>query len=144
MGAITGYIDVAQITLYAFWAFFAGLVIYLQRESKREGFPLIPDDLRPGTQTRTHEGWPEMPKPKEYLLADGSIVLAPADNGDKRDLAIEPTYPWPGSPHDPTGNPLADGVGPASWAARADVPDVDHEDRPKITPMRAEIGRAHV
>jgi len=31
-GAITGYIDVAQLTLYAFWIFFAGLVFYLRRE----------------------------------------------------------------------------------------------------------------
>ncbi len=39
-GAITGYIDVAQIVLYIFWVFFFGLVYYLQMESKREGFPL--------------------------------------------------------------------------------------------------------
>ncbi len=31
--------DVAQITLYLFWIFFFGLVLYLHRESKREGFP---------------------------------------------------------------------------------------------------------
>ena len=31
-GAITGYIDVAQIALYVFWVFFAGLIYYLQRE----------------------------------------------------------------------------------------------------------------
>jgi len=34
-GAITGYIDVAQIVLYLFWIFFFGLVYYLQMESKR-------------------------------------------------------------------------------------------------------------
>ena len=39
-GAITQYIDVAQILLYAFWIFFAGLLIYLRREDKREGYPL--------------------------------------------------------------------------------------------------------
>lgn len=39
-GAITGYIDVAQVVLYIFWAFFFGLVIYLLRENKREGYPL--------------------------------------------------------------------------------------------------------
>ena len=31
--------DVAQMTLYLFWIFFFGLVLYLHRESKREGFP---------------------------------------------------------------------------------------------------------
>ena len=39
-GAITGYIDVAQLVLYVFWIFFIGLVIYLRREDKREGYPL--------------------------------------------------------------------------------------------------------
>ena len=28
-----GNVDLAQISLYAFWLFFAGLVIYLQREN---------------------------------------------------------------------------------------------------------------
>ena len=40
-GAITGYIDVAQMVLYAFWIFFAGLIYYLHREDKREGYPLV-------------------------------------------------------------------------------------------------------
>ena len=30
-GAITQYVDVAQIVLYMFWAFFAGLIYYLVR-----------------------------------------------------------------------------------------------------------------
>ena len=30
--------DVAQLLLYVFWIFFFGLVLYLHRESKREGF----------------------------------------------------------------------------------------------------------
>jgi hypothetical protein len=42
-GAITTHIDVAQIVLYAFFLFFTGLVIHLLRESKREGFPLVPE-----------------------------------------------------------------------------------------------------
>ena len=42
-GAITGYIDVAQLVLYAFWIFFAGLIFYLRREDKREGYPLESD-----------------------------------------------------------------------------------------------------
>ena len=35
-GAITSEIDVAQVVLYAFWFFFAGLIIYLRKEDKRE------------------------------------------------------------------------------------------------------------
>lgn len=53
------YIDGAQITLYAFWAFFVGLVIYLRREDKREGYPLeSPQGPR--------EGWPTVPPKKEF------------------------------------------------------------------------------
>ncbi len=33
-GAITGYIDVAQLALYGFWIFFAGLIIYRRLEDK--------------------------------------------------------------------------------------------------------------
>ena len=32
--------DIAQLSLYLFWAFFIGLVIYLQKENMREGYPL--------------------------------------------------------------------------------------------------------
>ena len=45
VGAITGYIDLAQILLYAFWIFFAGLIYYLARESHREGYPMESDSL---------------------------------------------------------------------------------------------------
>jgi hypothetical protein len=43
IGAITQYIDVAQIVLYAFWIFFFSLLVYLRREDKREGYPLESD-----------------------------------------------------------------------------------------------------
>ena len=42
-GAITSHIDVAQVALYAFWIFFAGLIFYLRSEDKREGYPLQSD-----------------------------------------------------------------------------------------------------
>jgi photosynthetic reaction center H subunit len=42
-GAITQYIDVAQVVLYVFWVFFFGLIFYLRREDKREGYPLVYD-----------------------------------------------------------------------------------------------------
>lgn len=51
-------IDGASIALYAFWFFFAGLIIYLRREDKREGYPL---DSPQGPR----EGWPPMPKEKK-------------------------------------------------------------------------------
>ena len=39
-GAITQYVDLAQLVLYLFWIFFAGLIYYLVRENHREGYPL--------------------------------------------------------------------------------------------------------
>ena len=72
-GAITGYIDVAQIALYVFWAFFAGLIYYLLQENKREGYPLESD--RSGHITV--QGWPPIPSPKTFKLQHGGEVTVP-------------------------------------------------------------------
>ena len=40
VGNITGYVDLAQILLYVFWIFFAGLIYYLVQEGHREGYPM--------------------------------------------------------------------------------------------------------
>ena len=58
-GAITQYVDVAQLVLYAFWAFFFGLIYYLQRESHREGYPMDSD-------RGLIQGFPGAPPPKTY------------------------------------------------------------------------------
>ena len=48
--------------------------------------------------------------------------------------------PHPGSPLIPTGDPMVDGLGPAAWADRADVPDLTMHGEPKIVPMSALTG----
>jgi photosynthetic reaction center H subunit len=54
------YVDGTQIVLYAFWLFFVGLIIYLRREDKREGYPLeSPQGPR--------SGWPLPPETKTYV-----------------------------------------------------------------------------
>jgi photosynthetic reaction center H subunit len=46
-----------------------------------------------------------------------------------------------GAPLIPTGNPMVDGVGPAAWAQRAEVPDLTYDDGvPKIIPLRTAPG----
>lgn len=131
-GAITGYIDVAQLTLYVFWIFFAGLIFYISRESRREGYPktnMAGDriDLAPIYA----------PSPKQFRLADGRVVSAPdAKRDDGRPVMAKPMDPGEGAPLIPTGNPMADGVGPAAWAERADIPDVTYEGKARIVPMR--------
>ena len=132
-GAITGYIDVAQVVLYAFWVFFAGLIIYLRREDKREGYPLESD--RSGSITV--QGFPGIPSPKSFLMADGSVRTVPSVKADRRDAPVAPLLGWPGAPMEPTGDPMKDGVGPASYANRDDVPEHAVDGAPSIVPLRA-------
>ena len=131
-GYITSYIDVAQLTLYAFWVFFAGLIFYLRREDKREGYPLEND--------RSHlvrvEGFPPLPAPKMFRLASGEIRTAPHREGPQILKARATTFE-PGAPIQPVGWGMLDGVGPAAYAGRADVPDRNDEgDGPRLVPMR--------
>ena len=134
---MTQHIDLAQIVLYLFWAFLAAVIFYLHREDKREGYPLESD--RSGAIT-VH-GFPRTPDPKTYLLADGSTVQKPdARSGDTRPVKAEPAEPWPGAPLVPTGNPMLDGVGPAAYAERLDIPDATVHGTPKLVPLRSATG----
>jgi len=56
------------------------------------------------------------------------------------ELKAEPVDGHNGSPLVPTGDPMVDGVGPASWAERADVPDRTAHGDAKIVPMRMHAG----
>ena len=133
-GYITQQIDVAQITLYVFWVFFAGLILYLRREDKREGYPLISERNLRG---QVVEGLPPMPSPKSFLLPHGEVVYAPRQEKPEPPIAAVSVGNWPGAPLEPTGNPMVDGVGPAAYALRADVPDNGFEtNEPKIQPLR--------
>lgn len=126
------YLDLAQVTLYVFWVFFAGLIFYLRREDKREGYPL---ESTTGGGGPVH-GFPRMPDPKSYPLRDGHIATLPNYKNDRRDVALTPAAPWPGAPWVPTGNPMLDGVGPGSYANREDVPELTMENIPSIVPLR--------
>lgn len=134
MGAITDYMDVGQMTLYVFWIFFAGLIYYLRREDKREGYPLESD--RGASRPVRIQGFPAMPSPKEFTLASGRVAFAPDPTKYERSAGLEPTAGFPGAPLRPTGNPLADGVGPASWVVRGNHPELTIEGLPMIVPMR--------
>jgi photosynthetic reaction center H subunit len=133
-GALTGYIDVAQLVLYAFWIFFAGLVYYLRREDKREGYPLEPDRARRSRRVRV-QGFPAMPAPKTFLLPHGGEVQAPKAANEITPDAV-PASAWAGTPLVPVGNPMLSGVGPAAYALRADVPDQTIDGDVRLRPMR--------
>jgi len=132
-GALTSYIDVAQMVLYAFWLFFAGLVFYLRREDRREGYPLEaePQGVRP---TPNMFLW--IPEPKKFHQAEGGVVLAPRAEIDNRTLNAVKTALWPGAPLDPLGDPMLAEIGPGAYALRADVPEKNHNGEPLIVPLR--------
>ncbi|MBV8915712.1 MAG: photosynthetic reaction center subunit H, partial [Acetobacteraceae bacterium] len=137
IGAITAYIDVAQLVLYAFWIFFAGLVLHLLQENKREGYPLVASD-RYGRSPVIVEGFPPVPAKKSFLLHDGSRVFVPRDETREKLTNAVPATRAQGSPIMPTGEPLLAGIGPGAYAQRADTPDVSFDDQqPKIVPLRA-------
>jgi photosynthetic reaction center H subunit len=128
-GAITGYVDLAQILLYLFWLFFAGLIYYLVREGHREGYPMETDGLQ-----REVTGWP-IPTPKIFKTVHGDVVV-PDPTRREPVYAATGTYASPGSPIEPQGNPLLAGVGAGAWSNRADVPDTMHAGGAKIVPLR--------
>ncbi len=130
-GAITGYFDVAQIVLYAFWIFFAGLIIYLRREDKREGYPLESDRLHVKVV-----GFPGLPEPKSFVMPHGGGTRYAPREEAREVVNATPIAPWPGAPLEPNGDPMLAGVGPGSYAHRPDVPDLTFEGTPKIIPMR--------
>ncbi len=135
--AFTQYIDVAQVVLYLFWAFLAALIFYVRREDKREGYPLESER----SAHITVQGFPSIPAPKSFLLADGSTVMAPrAEPHDSRPVKATPIGNWPGAPLEPDGDGMVDGVGPASYAERLDIPDATMHGTPKLVPLRIAEG----
>lgn len=133
--AITGYVDVAQIVLYLFWIAFFGLVYYLQRESKREGFPL--ENHTPSGRSWNSPGLIGMPTPKVYKTIDGHEYHAPNLNAKPEAINARYMNKFNGAPMDPVGNPLLAGVGPGSYAARADRPEMTTHGQPLIVPLRS-------
>ncbi|MEM6734256.1 MAG: photosynthetic reaction center subunit H, partial [Myxococcota bacterium] len=84
-GAVTEYIDVAQISLYVFWIFFAWLIFYIRRTDRREGYPTEGDN--PPMPTNGF-GPAFVPKPKEYKLPHGEeSYFAPPDERDTDPIA---------------------------------------------------------
>jgi photosynthetic reaction center H subunit len=132
-GAITSYVDVAQLVLYAFWIFFAGLIYYLIRENHREGYPM-------DTDRGIIEGWPRAPSPKTYTMSDGREVVVPRDEPPHPIPNAQKVYRSPSSPIEPVGNPLLAGIGPGAWTPRPDWADLDHHGEPKIGPLSQSPG----
>jgi len=133
-----GYnVDLATALLYAFWIFFAGLIWYLHRENKREGYPLVSEN--PHSKVAAI-GYPAPPPSKSYRMANGETFVVEGGRPDTRAIAAKAASHYPGTPLDPTGDPMVDGVGPGAWAERSDHEDMTHEGLHKIVPLRVATG----
>ena len=132
VGAITGYLDLAQIILYMFWLFFAGIIFYLVLENHREGYPMESEGP-PGSAPVT--GWP-IPAPKIYKLANGKEVTVPELDRPEPPVNTRRDGLSYGNPYIPTGDLMTSGVGAGAYAMRADVPDLDLHGQPIIRPLR--------
>ncbi len=133
-----GNFDLASLSIWLFWIFFALLIYYLQTENMRAGYPLENEE---GGEA-ANQGLFPVPQPKTFKLMHGRgevTVPSPENENTHRrtDLALGSTQASAGAgyPFDPTGNPMADGVGPASWTPRRDVPELDGHGHAKIIPM---------
>ncbi len=130
-----GNVDWALLALWAFFLFFIALVFYLHRESYREGYPLE-DEI-----SGKYDGRSPLLfiKKKTFKLpfGRGSVTVPDASNREPVEIAARRTDRSPGAPYVPTGNPLVDGVGPAAYANRAKLPDLDFEGHPRIVPIGA-------
>jgi photosynthetic reaction center H subunit len=131
-----GNFDLASLSIWLFWGFFALLIYYLQTENMREGYPLETEDGNPAP----NQGPFPVPKPKTFRLphGKGDVTVPSAANEAahrRSDLALARTAVSEGFPHAPTGNPMLDGVGPASWVPRRDEPELDGHGHNKIVPM---------
>ncbi|KAA5804027.1 photosynthetic reaction center subunit H [Alkalicaulis satelles] len=132
-GAIIGSLDLTTLLFMAFTLFFIGLVFYLRREDRREGYPLEADTT--GKLEEPGAVW--FPTRKAFKLPSGETVFKPDMTRDAPSPNMERLAVWPGAPSQPVGDPMAAGVGPGAYAQREDKPDLTHENLPKIVPMRA-------
>lgn len=130
-----GQFDLASLSLWLFWGFFALLIFYIQRENMREGYPLEDDDGNPSP----NQGLFPVPDDKTFKLPHGrgEVSVPSGQTPERTDLALRRTATANGFPFEPTGDAMADGVGPASWAPRRDAPELDGHGHPKIVPMAA-------
>jgi photosynthetic reaction center H subunit len=80
-----GNFDLASLSIWLFWLFFAGLIYYLQTENMREGYPLQDEDGNPGPNSTF-----PMPSDKTFTRPFGqpSVTVPSGQRPDRADLAL--------------------------------------------------------
>ncbi|MFN9497714.1 MAG: photosynthetic reaction center subunit H [Erythrobacteraceae bacterium] len=128
---IVGTFDVAELAFLLFFGFFIALVFYLNKESRREGYPL--EDEETG---KIHPGSLFDGDKKSFQLPHGRGTYVPEDVArDDINVPAVRAFRGAGAPFVPTGNPMKDGMGPAAWANRSKYPDLTFDGRPRIVPI---------
>ena len=128
---IVGTFDVAELAFLLFFGFFIALVFYLNKESRREGYPL--EDEETG---KIHPGSLFDGDKKSFQLPHGRGTYVPEDVArDDINVPAVQAFRGAGAPFVPTGNPMKDGMGPAAWANRSKYPDLTFDGRPRIVPI---------
>lgn len=133
---LVGTLDITELVFLTFVLFFIALIFYLRREDRREGYPL--EDEVSGL-VESPGGPLSTASPKTFNLPHGGGTVTPGTSARERvDIPAKPAFGAHGAPFVPTGDPLIDGLGPASWANRRPVPDLTHDGRPRIVPLSLE------
>ena len=131
-GVIGSQLDIPTIVFWIFVLFFLALVFWLQRENKREGYPL---KASPFTPERI-DGFPPMPtEPLIYLLNEGGSTQAP-HHFPQAPMHAAPVHRFDGTPLSPLGNPLLAGIGPGSWVRKRDDPARNERGELMLQPLR--------
>ncbi|WP_379920611.1 photosynthetic reaction center subunit H [Erythrobacter sp. R86502] len=128
---IVGTFDVAELAFLLFFGFFIALVVYLNRESRREGYPLEDEETGRVHSIKLTDG-----DKKVFQLPNGRGTYIPEDvPRDDINVPGVPAFRSAGAPLVPTGDPMMQGMGPAAWANRAKYPDLTFDGRPRIIPI---------
>lgn len=131
---LVGGLDIAELTFFAFFLFFLGLVWYLRGEDRREGYP-TEDDVTGSAHGGAEPLFFKPPKTFKLPHGLGQVTTPTANERDELPTNVLPRV-WPGEPLDVVGEKLTSGLGPASIAQRADRPDLDMHGQPRIVPTR--------
>ncbi len=80
-----GNFDLASLTVWLFWIFFALLIFYIQRENMREGYPLEDDD----GNVSANQGLFPVPADKTFKLPHGrgEVTVPSGQTPERPDLA---------------------------------------------------------
>jgi photosynthetic reaction center H subunit len=128
---IVGSFDVAELAFLMFFGFFVALVFYLNKESRREGYPLEDEETGKIHPNSLFDG-----AKKSFQLPHGRGTYVPEDVArDDINVPAVQAFRAAGAPFVPTGDAMADGMGPAAFANRAKYPDLTFDGRPRIVPI---------